>query len=117
LEDLSILRRSILWNLQQKEFPAITSRGQNSYEVELALRSAYQQFVFITAEVEDREEVALQAAKLVEDLWEPAVRKIDTGYAGNSEDREVTAFLNAIVRDNPLEPSSSPVNSTRSLRR
>lgn len=40
------------------------------------MRLAYQQFLFITAEV------AMQAAKLVEDLWEPAVRKIDTGYAG-----------------------------------
>lgn len=101
MNDIVLLRRSILWDLEWNDFSAVPSNS-NSYQVGLALDAAYRKFVFICAEHEDRELVRAQAAQLLEDMLEPAAMKLDSD-SYHSPSTIISRELKEIAARYPVE--------------
>lgn len=113
MDDISILRRTIMWELLNVEFPKIRSDCDNQWDVKLALQACYGKFVFVSEEVEDRDEVRLQAERLLEDMFRPAVMKVECGWS-TSPDEVVESALKEARGLHPIDaPQQSPQRAPR----
>ncbi|MBY3433578.1 hypothetical protein HFN89_05395 [Rhizobium laguerreae] len=101
MTDISILKRSILWDFLNRDLPAAAGSSEdlsdgNLAAISNAMRDALKRFRFITAEIEDRSLVDAHTRTLVAEMRGPSIYDLSNVYSVSPEtliDREIKEIL------------------------